>query len=453
MKLAPPVKKIGLEATKSVTFVTAAAITGLLAISFPASAQWVFKTGETMTSPRNASVNRPRSNQSTNSRPSIVDMSQETMPVQNTTRPRANQERSNSNRDYSNQDYANQRTAQYDSSRDQQAYQQQNNASPAPRVNIKNDSDSSNVRFLLSSWAGDGELEWTHNARASEPAFGDPTSRLNYSGASSKIIDLGVAVDIANGFYAEVHYGGGEIDSGTLIDDDYLSADGAGLYGVTSTSDILFSRTESPISEQDVSYYELKFGRRLNTASIPGLTLDAFAKYQYWKERYDAFGVTQITCIAPGVLCNTEGESSFEDTNVITNTSQWQSLFLGLQGTFEILPGLNLKGSVAYSPRSQVTNNDIHQLRSDLRYDPSISIQSTGSGYNYEVELNYNFWRNWSAFVGYRAWELSTNNDDNAVEFFDESGVSGFGTKLNNIQIKRDGITAGIGYNFKSKSL
>jgi predicted porin len=124
-----------------------------------------------------------------------------------------------------------------------------------------------------------------------------------------------------------------------------------------------------------------------------------------------------------------------------------------LQGTYEILPGLNLKGSLAYSPRSQVTNNDIHQLRSDLRYDPSISIQSTGSGYNYELELNYNFWKNWSAFVGYRSWQLSANDDDNAVEFFDQSGVSGFGTKLNNIQIKRDGVTAGFGYNFKGRSL
>jgi hypothetical protein len=318
MKTASSIIKAALVNTRSTAVITT--IASLMAVSFPVSAQWVFKTGETIASPRSETINRLRSNQTASSRPSVVDMSQETKPVQNTTGPRADQRQYNSNRGYSNREYANQQSAQYNTNSNQQEHQQQNNSS-APCVKIKQNPDAPKVRLLLSSWAGDGELEWTHNARASEPAFGDPTSRLNYSGASSKIIDLGVAVDIANGFYAEVHYGSGEIDSGLLVDDDYLSADGAGLYGVTSTSDVLFSRTESPISEQDVGFYELKFGRRLNTTGIPGLTLDAFAKYQHWKEQYDAFGVTQITCIASGILCDTEGNSSFEDTNVITNTS------------------------------------------------------------------------------------------------------------------------------------
>src|SRR6185503_12707696 len=71
-------------------------------------------------------------------------------------------------------------------------------------------------------WASEGKTTWNHNAKPANPAFGNPTSQLTYSGMKSGIVEMGLTVRIGEWFGTGT-FGSGSIDGGTRRDEDWLA--------------------------------------------------------------------------------------------------------------------------------------------------------------------------------------------------------------------------------------
>ena len=302
------------------------------------------------------------------------------------------------------------------------------------------------TRLTVSVWESDGGTSWNHSARSLNTVFGDPTSKLEYRDISGTVVDLGLEVPLASGFYMDFHYAHSSVDDGVLIDDDYLSPEGAAVLGIGSANDVLFSRTASSVQEGTIQSFSATLGRELMRFSESRGNLRAYASYQDYSESYHAYGVTQISC-ASLILCSPAGSQEFLGQRVISNKANWKSVYLGIDGAFHITPRLSIRGDLAYSPWARVTNNDVHLLRGDLRSDPSIQIRTTGSGINALAEVAYRL-GNWEASLGYQYWKLESHGDPNAISFFPSDEIGGVDANLNEIVTERDGWRLGISYLF-----
>jgi hypothetical protein len=301
--------------------------------------------------------------------------------------------------------------------------------------------------LTVSVWETDGGTSWNHSARSLNTVFGDPTSKLEYRDISGTVIDLGLEVPLASGFYMDFHYAHSSVDDGILIDDDFLSPEGAAFLGIGTTNDLLLSRTVSAVQEGTIQSFSGTIGREvLRFVDSPG-NLRVYARYQDYQESYHAYGVRQVTCAAPFVLCAPEGSQEFTGQRVISNKANWRSVYIGVDGRFNITPRLSVRGDLAYSPWARVTNNDVHLLRGDLRSDPSIRIQTTGTGVNAMAEVAYRL-GNWEASLGYQYWKLESRGDPNAISFFPADEIVGVDANLNEIVTKREGWRVGLSYLF-----
>ncbi|MCZ6576502.1 MAG: hypothetical protein O6950_08660 [Gammaproteobacteria bacterium] len=308
---------------------------------------------------------------------------------------------------------------------------------PKPKAEPKG---APTFRLGVTAWISDGETSWNHDASALDPRLGNPTSELTYKKVKSNVIEISGRWQ-GERLYTKAAYGAGDISDGTLVDDDFVSASGAAFFGTSVSGAHRFSRTHSEIDGDGLSYFNLTVGGQIWRTTTRKGHLNIYAGYQKWKEKYVAKGLEQIECTAPGVLCAPAGFVGFTGQRVITNEVEWESIFVGVNGTIQVSRRVALSGDIAYTQKAKMHNEDIHHLRTDLRKDPSFEMSGDGDGWNVEAKVTIKIIKNLSAYVGFRYWKLEVQDGKWTVFPITGSPVN---AKLNELSSERKGLILGI---------
>jgi hypothetical protein len=299
------------------------------------------------------------------------------------------------------------------------------------------------------AWISEGNTRFSHNASVADPRFGNPTSRLEYQDTGTNVAEIGGTVTFRQRLFLRTDYGFGDIGGGRLTDDDFVSAAGAATFGTADRGGHRFSRTFSDLKGNDLWYVNADIGYKFLHFPERKGSLGAFLGYQHWTETYEAFGVTQAECTAPGVLCNAAGSVVSSSRKVITNEATWDSLRLGVEGDFAVLNRLSLGGKVAFIPYTALSNTDIHHLRAGgagaLNQDASFTMQGTGLGVNAEASASLRLIHQLYFDVGYRFWWLDVY--DGTLTSHPLRGASE-SFPLTEFRSIRQGATLGLRYSF-----
>jgi len=296
------------------------------------------------------------------------------------------------------------------------------------------------VELSIRSWLfTNGETKWSHNASGLDPRLGNPTSKLTYKDNNSHILELSGKVNFNRRWFAQVD-GGFSVafHRGTLTDNDYSAVGGQHLFSQT-TSNITGSGTQ--FVNADIGYHLRDYpGNRGN--------LNVFVGYQYWRTQYEASGVTQVVCTPsgiPGLACSPAGTISNQGQVVITNTTQWHSLRIGIQSEYLLTRRFSVEGKLAFIPASYLQNDDVHHLRQDLQQDPSFSMSGYGIGADVEAGARYMIYRGWFLNAGYRFyWNYLL--DGNLTVY--PVGTPSVSVPLTEFQTMRYGFTLGLSHTF-----
>lgn len=187
--------------------------------------------------------------------------------------------------------------------------------------------------------------------------------------------------------------GGGVIKDGVLLDEDF--SPGGGRIG----------RTRSEVDDSHLFFFSTDIGARLFdwTAPAPGTRgfVDMLVGFQYWQERYVAFGGTGFPATVDAGV------------KAISNRYEWRSVRLGARTAVPVWGGVSvaLRGYVI--PWTSVVIEDVHYLRSDLRTDPSFRDEANGGiGVQADGAVRYAITPHLSAELGFQYWLLKSGEGD-----------------------------------------
>ena len=256
-------------------------------------------------------------------------------------------------------------------------------------------------------------------------------SELTWRGLNSAITELNADLVVLQRLLMNVSVGYGTIGSGTLLDQDWNGNNRTGK----------ISETLSQSDNGSVLIISLTPGLRVVHWTVqdnPVLGgIDFLLGYQYWYEKYAAYGLQDIF---PG------GRTIPSDVNGITQSNHWHSLRLGTRATVPILSFLSFKASAFYIPVNYYRQNDVHHLRNDLQQDLSfLSTATGGNGVQLEGSLSIRVWRQLTAEAGYRYWDIKSGQG--TITGYNADGSIGQG-RLNVDNTKRHGVFFGINWIF-----
>lgn len=133
-----------------------------------------------------------------------------------------------------------------------------------------------------------------------------------------------------------------------------------------------------------------------------GFRLGGFVGYNYWNEKQNAYGCTQLAAnpfvCPPGAL--------FPGDKVITERDTWNSLRLGLVADAMLTDRLKLTAEAAYL-RADQKALDVHYFT--FGPDPA-----SGDGWGFQLEgvLAYQLTSHFNIGVGARRWHMETDAID-----------------------------------------
>lgn len=300
----------------------------------------------------------------------------------------------------------------------------------------------------LSAWITTGNTTWSHNASGVSSALGNPSSTLDYKDVAANFVELSAKATLRERWFARAAFGFADIGGGRLVDDDFVSAEGAASFGTTVSGAHRFSRTFSNVEGSQSWYVQGEVGGRAWTFPRRRGRLDLFAGFQYWTQRHQATGVTQLECtaLAPSpIQCNPAGTVSNAGETVITNTQIWRSIELGLDTEIRLHRRVSVTGRAAFLPITWLTDEDVHQLRTDLQQNPSFRMTGWGIGAQLEGGASVQLLSRLFFDVGYRFWWNRTL--DGEWENFPVGG-GGVTVPLTQFRTSRQGVTFGLRYLF-----
>ncbi|HIB42688.1 MAG TPA: hypothetical protein EYO37_01705 [Nitrospina sp.] len=304
---------------------------------------------------------------------------------------------------------------------------------------------SQKLSLSIGLWISTGKTSWNHDSSGSSTVAGNPTSELTYEDLDSNIIELEAELRLPRKVFLRTQFGFGAINSGRLVNDDFVSAAGATFFSATQTGEHRISRTFSDIGDDSLWYLNLDLGYTLRVSRTGQGFLRGFVGYQHWQEKAVAKGLEQIECTSVGNFCNAVGTISNVGEKVITNEVRWDSLRIGLEGSHWFNRKLRFDIDLAFIPFSSLLNQDTHHLRTDLQQDPSFEMDGTGTGYNIAASLKYQFTKGLSFSAGYKYWEIEVS--DGTWKNFPVTGSQTVAT-LNDLFSYRHGLTAKFEYTF-----
>jgi hypothetical protein len=303
------------------------------------------------------------------------------------------------------------------------------------------------VNLSVNVWESTGGSTWSSDVSAFEPRFGNPTSRLDYEGVDSTIVELRMKIGLPRGFEADLAYGAGDAEDGRLIDQDLLSAQGAASFGIPERGAHVYSEAASDLNGDTVWYFDIKLNKELFRSADDETRTGAGIRYLDWNEQYRARGVTQTICTLPDRLCLPAGFSGFNDRDAITNDARWRALFLGAWLSRRFGERFSLSGAVAYSPLADLASDDRHFLRADLSQSPSFRLTGTGQAAALEIDAAYALTPRLSAGIGFRYWWMEVRNEEGGFAVFPAGGEP-LGALLRQFESERYGVILNLAYRF-----
>jgi Omptin family len=222
-------------------------------------------------------------------------------------------------------------------------------------------------------------------------------------------------------------FGWSGVDEGVLLDDDFVLPDRQGR----------FSHTRSRVDDQRLYYINGDIGFRLVSFSTPGNPAPGFADlllgYQYWHEKYVAFGATGVLDLPPTVRSNVTPPN----VKAITEDFTWQSLRVGLRYQVPLPAGFGVKGRVLFNPWTYAEQQDVHHLRNDLKKNPSSLARAKGGfGTQIDFGITYTPWRWVSLEAGFQYWRIDPGSGDVFIRTLSAGTLQ---NKLNELTIERYG--------------
>jgi hypothetical protein len=132
--------------------------------------------------------------------------------------------------------------------------------------------------------------------------------------------------------------------------------------------------------------------------------VDVLLGFQYWRERYVAFGGTGFPAVVgTGV-------------KAIENEYQWWSFRLGARTQVPLYRGLSLTLRGYVVPWSSLVIEDTHFLRDDLRRHPSFRDEASGGiGGQVDAALRHAINDRLSVDLGFQYWLLNSAEGDQPV--------------------------------------
>lgn len=276
----------------------------------------------------------------------------------------------------------------------------------------------------VNAWFSTGESKWEHEVPLLPGFTGG--SRLTFRDVNARVFSIDTDLVWRN-LVLMAAGGWGEPDGGDLIDEDFIA-------------NFNFSRTRSSIDDGHVYFANVNVGYRiLDWADFDKRQgyLDLLVGYQWWREKYVAFGIVDQL----GFVGNEPAS-----TKVITETWTWHSLRIGGRTFIPFPYRLGLRVNAFFLPWASVEVEDIHHLRTDLRQNPSVVLDASG-GFGWQVEgaITYTFWRGLGVEAGYRHWNLKIKGGDTT---FRAAGAPQAELSLREVSTERGGPFFGLYYRF-----
>jgi outer membrane protease len=231
------------------------------------------------------------------------------------------------------------------------------------------------------------------------PAFGDPTSTLDWRGTTAHSAEVFARLDhLPTGLFVKGTANFGFINSGKMQDRDYFG-------GQT-----LFADTNSEVKGSTFVSATIDIGYAFSPA--PGMRVGGFVGYHYWREKATAYGAR---CnFADGKTCLDVGQLLVDyNTAVVTFEPTWHAFRIGVDGFLAITDRWSTTMELAIVPFASLQNKDSHLLRehaTDLGPAPNVITDAKGFGVEAEVFLNYALTPNIEIGAGARYWQLLTRS-------------------------------------------
>lgn len=254
-------------------------------------------------------------------------------------------------------------------------------------------------------------------------------SRLTYetTGHSGELFGR---IENANRYFVKGFVGGGGLTSGQMNDEDWFPTD--------ALTPMAYSNTHHTRLTGHIAYATLDMG--YNFLSAPGVTVGAFAGYNFYRDRKSAYGCTQIAYPVVSPIC---GVPDPETVLMISQNEDWHSLRVGLNGTIELVPGVKLTADAAYLPYAGISALDIHHQRSE-EASPNSPAWGSGRGVQLEAVLTYDVTPRFSVGIGGRYWAMW------ATDVLTASFGSEVATQTLPIRVERFGTFMQASYKFGS---
>jgi len=224
-------------------------------------------------------------------------------------------------------------------------------------------------------------------------------------------------------------------EQGVLIDEDFLLDDHNGRVSVSRSS-----------VESDIFYVNGDVGiRAYRWLSKDGRLgfFDFLGGYQYWREKYEGFGLTGNA--SPPLGLPVAPQSS----RVFTDEFTWQSIRIGARYQVPFPKGFGFKAEAMFIPWSKFELEDIHHLRTSgngaLRQDPSLRATAEGGfGVQAEGAITYTIGKGFSVEGGFRYSRLASGEGDIDIRL-----LTGTQTlKFEGAKTERYGPFVGLQYRF-----
>jgi hypothetical protein len=215
-------------------------------------------------------------------------------------------------------------------------------------------------------------------------------SRLDYYDMTIFTGEAYSRLDFNTGWFIKGYVGGGGLFGGKLKDEDFEP--------ITSP----YSSTLSDNKSGSMFYGSVDAGIKLVRG--PDFHVGAFVGYHFLRNYVDATGCTQ-TATNPGI-CVPSIPSSVA---VISQTNNWHSLRLGLEGSVEFDRRWKLTLDAAWIPYAVLFGADSHLLRigSDFGdFTGPIPEDGKGWGYQFDATVSYRLNDYISFGAGGRYWHI-----------------------------------------------
>lgn len=259
------------------------------------------------------------------------------------------------------------------------------------------------VDAKIRAWIGTVDYTWQHDASSLNPAFGNPTSLLDWQDIPFMGPELDLDVySVETGLSARGRLGLGlEMGKSRFDDWDYLAGGTA------------FSYTQSNAKLDNSFHGIFDLGTELPGLSTDAYRVNAFAGYFGGSYQLEANGVDCLISLDATGANQCAGGIPIIGDNVkaIGHDLTIHAMRLGLSGHIDVTDRLRLAFDGAYLPWMSFKTEDNHYLRTDLGPLPNIVSDASGQAFQVQAGASYRVGNATSLNLDLRYWRFNVDGD------------------------------------------